>query len=351
MKKVIWICFWVVFCGSCQRSDYEPLAPCIDSFVIDYLYRPADLNFLQERAGVYSGFCAADQVLVSYQMEHRLLRFRARDPINASRLLTASWLDPSGVRYYISSRSELLQSDTNAATTPHLVRRLVDSGTDCSMSVSASQAPIFFEGDTIVFFTAYGNNPDLSVRSGPILFRFGKSGSHAFFPRPAALRRHIQIIPSYCLQGSKIVMLYPGIDSLYTVDLRTNSQSSHYIGNPEYIPQTDADPALLFDVGKSTQYYASNFTYGGIFFNEQTRHFVLLYNLPSGNTAVLLADEKIAGALVLDEDFRRIGNYSFSHPAWIGLAFPIASGLVIPTDPQKHNGNAYRNLQCFIYRF
>ncbi|MGC4057562.1 MAG: hypothetical protein QM743_05495 [Chitinophagaceae bacterium] len=338
---------------SCKQPAIpEYVADPVDSFIVDILERPADFRHVYaEGDSGLSGFCANDQVLVQYRRVGQRMICSAREYIEAPGLLLCSWKDEQGKWTFIDEHCCMWHYDK--------LRRLTSSGClfdrpadNISLGASSAMPVVFYKGDTILSFIKYGKRIDESVRSGNALLRIGSKGVSPFFQRTGSLKQAIQVEQMYCLNGSKLVMLYAGIDTVYTMDLSSGVCQQIAIANPHYTPQKPADPDIITDVGKRASYYASNFTYCGIFFNPRTGNYALLYNEPEKSEDMLPSgDGKITGVIILDASFHKIANYRFRRPAWIGLAFTTAAGLVIPVDPQKHNGNAYHDLPCYVYHF
>ncbi|GAA4452978.1 hypothetical protein [Rurimicrobium arvi] len=340
-----------ILLGSCQKGTVtQNFIQPVDSFTVDILERPADFrNVYAEGDSVLEGFCANDQVLVRYRRENDKLVRCIREYVNAPGLLMCGWKNGTGKWTFVDEQCQLWRYDSVLKASGYIFDT---PSHKFAVSAAAAMPVLFYNGDTILPFIHYDRSPENAVRSGCAMVRFGVTKATAFSPRPEVLRKQIQVQQTYCRNGSLLVMLYAGIDTLYLFDLSSGLQRHVPICNPDFVPQSEADPHILTDVGKSARYCASNFTYCGIFFNAHTGHYTLLYNKPPRAKSVMPnADEKVAGALVLDTSFRTSGRYLFSHPAWIGLAFPMENGLAIPVDPQRHNGNAYHNLHCYIYRF
>lgn len=174
----------------------------------------------------------------------------------------------------------------------------------------------------------------------------------SYFIKPASLLNYQLPFPRFCFNKNKIILIYPCFDTLYIYDRNTNHISKYNIGNIEFKkPEKWEYNKLATENYNSynTKYSLKNFKYYSIYYNPNTEHFILYYTSPTSQNT----QSPILKALVLDNKYNKIQNYTFSEKIYFETENFIVipnKGIAMPLFPNNPNKNE-TNIVYHIYNF
>lgn len=179
--------------------------------------------------------------------------------------------------------------------------------------------------------------------------------SSSFFEKPPGLYRFFLPAPSFCYYKEGIICLYPCYDTLYYFHFENQLTEKVSLNNPDFsLPQLWDNNEMFGPDFSSyrTKYEISNFRYEGVFFNENTRHFIFFYvvPMPPVDDGVPLPTEQKRYALVMDSNFKKVGSFSFDRHFFNPSNYFIipGKGLAMPVFLNK---SSYENTMYYIFNF
>lgn len=125
-------------------------------------------------------------------------------------------------------------------------------------------------------------------------------------------------------EDNSIVLVYPGIDSLYRFSLATNKLVQSALKNPYF---TKPSPYIIDSIGNMEykhNYHQSNFEYGVIRFNPTSQHYAILFTAPQFIDDV--TGKKTNLMMVLDKNFKVLKYCSLEGRSFLGASFTMPSG-------------------------
>lgn len=152
------------------------------------------------------------------------------------------------------------------------------------------------------------------------------------FDYPKGIEHDIFVNPVYCSNGTKMLVVYPCIDSIYAYDRATQQYKTYPIRNKQYSPSAHYDASRWMEADYVTKLRFNSFYYEGIFFNPKTRHYVLYYVPPvDKHIKVPSYNDQEYFALVLDEQFKHIKTVKFLDKfRWTGNFLLTPQGIAMP---------------------
>ncbi len=220
--------------------------------------------------------------------------------------------------------------------------------------------PVNKVGDTIISVLIYSDISDYEnyFKKCPSMFECILQNGQmknikTFFQKPAGLTKYYVPVSSHCYNNDLIALMYPCYDTIYTYNRRTGKEKHLPIHNPDYTAPAQFDFKNLMDFSKITKYQMANFSYSGIFFNNQTKHYIVYYTCPVSNddkSKNPTFDDQFLKAIVLDEEFNIIKQITFNKKYYgeVGYFVLPGKGLVMPVYEKSNFSNISK---FYIYNF
>lgn len=168
-------------------------------------------------------------------------------------------------------------------------------------------------------------------------------------PKPKDLL-NFQFSPSsFFCDKNNIHTIFSCFDTLYTYNIKSNTETKKHIGNKEYKLPAKWDYTKLgtseFN-GYNNKYTLNNFKYHSIYFNENTNHFMFFYSVPKDKVSTSLH------VLVTDTNLENHKYYDLTRSKYLyydDLFFIKNKGLAIPHIIRKNDETS--PVQYFIFNF
>lgn len=263
-------------------------------------------------------------------------------------------VDGSNTYYRLDKNYQLLRSLKFSDSKSALKKDFIINGN--------KTIPIIAKGDTIVSTYYYKNYQDYTsyFKEPAIAESFPQGDSFVtlrdYFQKPNDLINHAIPFPKYCFHDNKILLIYPCYDTLYLYDRSSNKLTKHVIGNKKYSTPAHWNFKKMYEPDFSsyfTKYRLQNFYYHGIFYNPNSRHYLLYFKM-----AVTVTDKEQNPSpedqklqlLVLNESFEPLHYYRFTQTYGDPNLFLILpdKGIAMPVTTKE---NTVQNVTFHLYNY
>lgn len=362
MKLLFYIFFVSLFC-SCKSNQTVNRIPekelVVDSFIIDKILDGRELHTtVMLNDSIIIAWGEGYNVLSKFKRKTNVFNRVYEKVITHPNQFRCFFLDCNNVINLIDDTNEWYIFDTNKGLNRKCKLHLkLDHLKENYLLLSLHEYFAFCKDNKIFirlthnaveyYYEGFNENPIVSVNLNKDSFEVARY----LFPTPQYIKNMFRPFSVYCFDGKNIALLYPGIDTLYKYDINKNQYTSAYIGNKEFEQQQTVDQNGMFNSEYSTIYQLHNFQYQSIFYNKNTRHYILFYQTKVDDSIkVPVWQDQSLKAIVLNEDFKSLYYLDFKETyMYTGCFFNTSKGIAMPL--YKKNYKTDGNIKYYVYNF
>jgi len=364
MDKLLFFVLTVLLFGCQEKSDNEIVIAetlAVDSFEIGNVQSLSEfLTLHQLNSSTFRSMNMQTRELNYYVKANKVFELKSSMQILPKEYLPCFFRDRDNICYTIDDEGTIYKyaGDFSILDTIDLTYTLPFLGKHYTF-LSYNSEPLIKLGDTIIGSIGYKGVENYFIWfKEPAMMEFILKGDsmknvQCYLSKPQSIKNAMYPWPSYCYVDRTIVLLYPNIDTLYTYNRNTKQENKIHISNPDFKTPTIYNTKNFMDFSYNAKYELANFRYEAVYFNELTKHYILIYKLPAENkdkNKLSSYNDQHRYVLVLDNQFNTISRVRFERhyfePA--NYFFIAEKGLAMPVFRNKTD---YVNTKYYIYNF